>query len=308
MFNQRFKRNYSQSDIGRLINESQKRADYINKIIDGDIHFLMMTESNTPFKERLKYIRGDYNINNKNYIKQNSQRMILKNYNNINYPNRINDKRFVENSNNYINKDKYYINNNYKYSFDVNKPFHRERKHFPLINNEGNFFKKENKIFRKKLFNDNDFSNSENDYNKNIKYAYNNRYNDYSNGAVNVYNNNNKNYRNQNIRRNNSMVNISDNFPKINIQNKLNYGNIQYSENDQQNEEDEDNPNSRNNKYYMPRRYDYEGSRYGDKTYNYYLNEPMRSDITSDWKFPPLYRYNTKIDYGNNFSDYNYEQ
>ncbi len=44
-------------------------------------------------------------------------------------------------------------------------------------------------------------------------------------------------------------------------------------------------------KYYNPNKEDYDGSRYGDYTYNYYLNAPMRSDKSEDWKYPPLYYY-----------------
>ena len=50
-------------------------------------------------------------------------------------------------------------------------------------------------------------------------------------------------------------------------------------------------------KYYNPRRYDYKGSRYGDYTYNYYLNAPMRGDKSQSWKYPPIYYYNFR----NNF-------
>ena len=45
-------------------------------------------------------------------------------------------------------------------------------------------------------------------------------------------------------------------------------------------------------KYYSPKRNDYRGSRYGDYSYNYYLNAPMRGDKSQNWKFPPLYYYN----------------
>ncbi len=42
---------------------------------------------------------------------------------------------------------------------------------------------------------------------------------------------------------------------------------------------------------YSPYRNDYGNSRYGDQTYNYYLNEPMRSDVSKDWRYPPKYYY-----------------
>ena len=35
----------------------------------------------------------------------------------------------------------------------------------------------------------------------------------------------------------------------------------------------------------------YGGSKFGGFVYNYYLNAPMRSDKTENWRFPPLYYY-----------------
>ena len=35
-----------------------------------------------------------------------------------------------------------------------------------------------------------------------------------------------------------------------------------------------------------------------------YLNEPMRGDVNSVWKFPPVYCYNSRIDYGKSFPNY----
>ena len=39
---------------------------------------------------------------------------------------------------------------------------------------------------------------------------------------------------------------------------------------------------------------DYGNSRFGDPTYNYYLNGPMRSDVSKDWRFPPQYYYDVR--------------
>jgi len=47
-------------------------------------------------------------------------------------------------------------------------------------------------------------------------------------------------------------------------------------------------------RYYSPFRNDYQGSRYGSYTYNYYLNAPMRGDISEDFKYPPQYYYRPK--------------
>ena len=306
MNSHRLRRNLSQGDLMKLITESQKRADYINKIIDNDIHFHMMTESYSPLKERLKYINSEYNINNKNYVEPNTQRIVSNNYNQINlsgyYPSKTNQP-----NENIIEEDKYYINknNNLYNSLNVNKPFHREKKHFPLINNKGNFFRIENThLIKRKIINNNYFSNNENDYNKKRINTYNygfNKYNDTKFRCYNNYNQYKNNSRISNLRRNDSMLNMSNHFPRIKLNNKMNDEIIKFKNNE---ESEEDNPNSRNENHYSPRRYDYEGSRFGDNTYNFYLNEPMRGDASVNWKFPPLYMYNSKIDYGKSFPDY----
>lgn len=306
MNSHRLRRNLSQGDLMKLITESQKKADYINKIIDSDIHFHMMTESYSPLKERLKYINSEYNINNKNYVEPNTQRIVRNNYNQINlsgyYPSKTNQP-----NENIIEEDKYYINknNNLYNSLNVNKPFHREKKHFPLINNKGNFFRNENiHLIKRKIINNNYFSNNENDYNKKRINTYNygfNKYNDTKFRCYNNYNQYKNNSRISNLRRNDSMLNMSNHFPRIKLNNKMNDEIIKFKNNE---EIKEDNPNSRKENHYSPRRYDYEGSRFGDNTYNFYLNEPMRGDASVNWKFPPLYMYNSKIDYGKSFPDY----
>ena len=49
-------------------------------------------------------------------------------------------------------------------------------------------------------------------------------------------------------------------------------------------------------RYYSPYRNDYAGSRFGSYTYNYYLNAPMRGDISEDFKYPPQYYYKPKLE------------
>ena len=50
-------------------------------------------------------------------------------------------------------------------------------------------------------------------------------------------------------------------------------------------------------RFYSPYRNDYDGSRYGSYIYNYYLNAPMRGDISEDFKYPPQYYYKPKYTY-----------
>ena len=49
-------------------------------------------------------------------------------------------------------------------------------------------------------------------------------------------------------------------------------------------------------RYYSPYRNDYAGSRFGSYTYNYYLNAPMRGDISEHFKYPPQYYYRPKLE------------
>lgn len=50
------------------------------------------------------------------------------------------------------------------------------------------------------------------------------------------------------------------------------------------------------NRVYSPYRNDYLQSRFGDYTYNYFLNAPMRGDISEDWRYPPQYYYYPRFD------------
>ena len=47
-------------------------------------------------------------------------------------------------------------------------------------------------------------------------------------------------------------------------------------------------------KHYNPNENNFKGSSYGGYIYNYYLNAPMRSDKTENWRFPPLYYFRPK--------------
>ena len=288
MNNHHFSRIYSESDLNKLINDGQKKAEYINRIIDTDIHINMASESNSPLKEKSKYMRNSYNINAKKFYEDFREK-----YNNNQriYYNNKNRNGLYNNNYSEMNTDNYNYNYNYELdddnlnkSLNLNKPFHCERRHFPLINNKGNFFKNITPFLvgntqRLKLIR-NQNNNNNNSY---IINNYNNKNN------MNIRNENNiKRYQGEKLRKSSSMANIPINNHKIRKNIIQNDNKIDFYENM---------INSSGNyekryKFYNPRRYDYEGSRYGDKTYNYYLNSPMRGDISADWKFPPLYYYN----------------
>ena len=280
MNNRSFPRNISENDIKALISQGQKKAEHINRIIDTDIVINMVSESNTPIKEKSKYLRNSYRRNNKNNF-------LEKNKNNINYHSR-NDQGISNLKYNNINKEfnynfNYDMNEELDNSLNLNKPFHHERRHFPLINNKGNFFKNITPF----LVGTEERINLIRDQNNNNYNKFNNIQNAYKQNE-----NNKKKYNEEKLNRSSSMgiipinrSNIRYNLLKdINMNNDAD--NISYSMG---------NNLSRRYKYYNPYRNDYEGSRYGDNTYNYYLNSPMRSDISADWKFPPLYYYNYKL-------------
>ena len=272
MNTKRFIRNYSQNDLRRLIYESEKRAQFINRIIDNDIHLRMASESNSPLKEKYKYLRKKNDINLENSFQPKTERTRLNNYNNLNLSNSgLYENRKIQKEENYYN-NKY---NNLYMSLNLNKPFHREKRHFPYINNIGNFFKKENQfLLKRKVINKNNFSFI--NYNKEE-----NNSNRYDNSV---------NYKSKNFQRSNSMANMSNDYQRYNNNENNNkiynlcFHNIQKRYNRFQ-----------DGKHYSPFRYDYENSRCDDKTYNYLLKEPMRGDISLDWKFPPLYCYKQTV-------------
>jgi hypothetical protein len=273
-----YKRNYSQDDLLKLINERQNKALYINKALDNDIHINMTLESNSPLKEKEKYFRNYQAV--KNILDSKTER---KN-NNFNYIN----KRYYYNNENQNNAD---INNNVNYSLNLNKPFHRERKHFPLINNSGNFFLNKNY----NLISNTDkliIRNNQNNYMEKFNNQSRNRNNEYNEDKHKFYGLlNDKNSINKNIRRNNSMIGIQNNLPKIieknhriNSEINKNYEEI--------------------NEYNYPKKYISNQQRFADDEYKYLINKSMKGDISLKCKYPPIYSYNNKMDYRKNFNNY----
>ena len=273
-----YKRNYSQDDLLKLINERQNKALYINKALDNDIHINMTLESNSPLKEKEKYFRNYQAV--KNILDSKTER---KN-NNFNYIN----KRYYYNNENQNNAD---INNNVNYSLNLNKPFHRERKHFPLINNSGNFFLNKNY----NLISNTDkliIRNNQNNYMEKFNNQSRNRNNEYNEDKHKFYGLlNDKNSINKNIRRNNSMIGIQNNLPKIieknhriNSEINKNYEEI--------------------NEYNYPKKYISNQQRFADDEYKYLINKSMKGDISLKCKYPPIYSYNNKKNYRKNFNNY----
>ena len=288
MNSKRFLGNYSKNDLRKLILESERRAKFLNRIIDDDIHLNMVSESNSPLKEKYKYMRNNYEINTERIFRPKPIRLKLNNNNNLKLSNSClyENYKLSEDSSYYLQQNNN-INNSMNISF-INKPLHREKKHFPYINNRGNFFNKENPyLLKRKFINKNVFSYFNNNNHKNSRARHLIRLDNFKEeeNTSNSINNGSK-YRGMKLERCNSMANLPNNFPKID----------QYKDNNNYYKFHPQNNQRRNNrfqegKHYSPYRYDYEGSRYGDKTYNFLLNGPMRGDVSLDWKYPPLYYY-----------------
>ena len=290
MYTKRFIKNYSKNDLRKLILESERKAKLLNRIIDDDIHLNMVSESNSPLIEKYKYIRNFYDINTERNLKPNLFRLKLNNNNNNNL--KLSNSCLYENYK-ILGDDSYYkqqnnnLNNSINISF-INKPLHREKKHFPYINNRGNFFNKENPyLLKRKFINKNVFSFFDNNNHKNSRARHLIRLDNFKeeeNNSNSIINN--SYYRSKKLERCNSMANLPKNFPLIDKYNdNNNYYNINLQKHQRRNNRYQE------GKHYSPYRYDYEGSRYGDKTYNFLLNGPMRGDISYDWKYPPLYSY-----------------
>ena len=286
MNSKRFLGNYSKNDLRKLILESERRAKFLNRIIDDDIHLNMVSESNSPLKEKYKCMRNNYEINTERNFRPKPIRLKLNNNNNLKLSNSClyENYKLSEDSSYYLQQNNN-LNNSINISL-INKPLHREKKHFPYINNRGNFFNKENPyLLKRKFINKNVFSYFNNNNHKNSRARHLIRLDNFKEeeNTSNSINSGSK-YRGMKLERCNSMANLPNNFPKID---KYNDNNNYYKFHLQNNQR-------RNNRYqegkhYSPYRYDYEGSRYGDKTYNFLLNGPMRGDVSLDWKYPPLY-------------------
>ena len=288
MNSKRFLGNYSKNDLRKLILESERRAKFLNRIIDDDIHLNMVSESNSLLKEKYKYMRNNYEINTERNFRPKPIRLKLNNNNNLKLSNSCLYENYkLSEDSSYYHQQNNNINNSINISF-INKPLHREKKHFPYINNRGNFFNKENPyLLKRKFINKNVFSYFNNNNHKNSRARHLIRLDNFKEeeNTSNSINSGSK-YRGMKLERCNSMANLPNNFPKID----------QYKDNNNYYKFHPQNNQRRNNRYqegkhYSPYRYDYEGSRYGDKTYNFLLNGPMRGDVSLDWKYPPLYYY-----------------
>ena len=289
---------------------------------------LMLNNNSNNIKDNYNYNINGINLSN-SIKKYPSTSLIFSNQQNLN----IIDNRDTNLNDQYINMDEDNINiSTIHWKYNGPTGLNTEKKHFPTKLNIGNYFKTPliKKTEPVKL-NQSDYINSYDLYtNSNIRNnnIFNSNYNYNINNSYEINKepekekerhleyNDNPNYKSQKIihrplRSRSEDVEKIDPFPydtsnrernlykyeeqpepMLNRYNRdrtnRNYNNVN------EEEVDEDNySGNRQYKYYNPKRNDYKGSRYGDYTYNYYLNAPMRGDKTRSWKFPPLYYYNS---------------
>ena len=235
---------------------------YINsKSINRHLNYL---ERNDDYKK--DNIKINNNINNNNY-------------NNINTYNNLNKK--IDNINDYNLRKNNYMNIKYK---TPNEYSYREKR-----NNRYSNFNNELLLEQKEQIrnNNDDISNY-----RTLRNSY------------KINNNQRRDEKRRYImRRNNSDLNfVYNNYNKDRFIENERYRNQSQNKYEPNEYYDNIGIKSYNEKrnYYNPERNDYKGSRYGDYTYNYYLNGPMRGDVSKDWRFPPIYYYRPNSNIRNN--------
>ena len=276
----------------------------------------MINERNTFLKRSTPRSPPSMNENTSSNIhsplKISSQMVLNNDFSQTTNPkNRYNE--FYENSKTEANKNNYYSEDRFSQSFDVdaerrNRQLQQERQRDyenpQYTNPDSDYYYKQSKT-----------SSDINDYNN--RYTYNYRRDFYNidfnklypdkqfgkNNNLNLYNSNNSNIkfnkpfegpRPQLLSRGKSYdmkyrKKRSDMEPFYKYKNVEYYGQrdpitFGYDEIDDR------------YRYYSPYRNDYDGSRFGSYTYNYYLNAPMRGDISEDFKYPPQYYYKPKLE------------
>ena len=232
-------------------------------------------------------INNDYNNDNKNsqinenYYEDNDNREQSYNFERerqFRYYNQFLNSKTINRHQNFLERNliynRNYINNrNYD---EINS--YKEKPNRYYLNKSNEFsFSRQNQISKRNYVNKSDRTFHE--FRNNLKEENNNNYKiRRSNSDLSfIYNRNNNRYL-----ENNRYDNQSDRYEMNNLYNN-----------------DERKGFEKRVNYYNPKRGDYKCSRFGDYTYNYYLNSPMRGDISEDWKFPPIYHYRQNINIRN---------
>lgn len=286
------------------INEKRKVNEVLGKEIDSTVQNVMRNESRyTPLKDVSRYIVGDTNNKSKYLGIQSNTMEILPNKGNSSayYPRRDNKTYFRQdrdytpqaNQANYNQRYQQYNDYDNNYLPQSMRPYPYSEAKTPMNKRDYNYY---------------DFIDSNKEPIAQMKNNNNNYYrtNDYSMKDFNRNRNNNYYDNNDNGRyRNNNNIDISKSSDGISSPNNKDSA-YYYGHNIPQGPGLRSVPSDVYIPSYQPykssstpyeREYsDYQRSRFGDYTYNYFLNSPMRGDIAENWKYPPNYYYNPKND------------
>ena len=263
----RNEKRYTPFEFDKMMSKNENRMDNLGKIIDSEIINYMMSSRKTPLTLTPKLILDSSNgkntlgpkINTNNNFNNQSQRILknpLQKISNDSFripksPRHMNNmqrQQFINEENNMINNNKQLQNNlndeftkydpeeeipSQHWKYDGPTGYNLERKHYPRMANNGNYYKNDEPVkinttdFNEDLYNRNEDNYPEplyNDRNRNIN-----------------YNNNMNNFRSQEIprsRRNNSYMERRRPTPYNEEYNDRNYYNNRYNninENDRYN-------------------------------------------------------------------------
>jgi hypothetical protein len=271
----RNEKRYTPFEFDKMMSKNENRMDNLGKIIDSEIINYMMSSRKTPLTLTPKLILENNNAKNAlgpklntNNLNNQSQR-ILRNPlqkisnesfripQNSRYMNNIQRQQFINEENNMINNNKQLQNNlndeftkynpeedisSQHWKYDGPTGYNLERKHYPRMANNGNFYRNDEPVkINKTDFNEDLYNRNADNYSEPL-YIARNRDIDY---------NNNNNFRSQEIprsRRNNSYMERRRPTPYNEGNNDRNYDNNGYNngynnihENDRYNNYNEEN-------------------------------------------------------------------
>lgn len=263
----RNEKRYTPFEFDKMMSKNENRMDSLGKIIDTEIINYMMSSRKTPLTLTPKLILDSNNgintlgskLNTNNFNNQ-SQRILKNPLQKISndsfripksprHMNNIQRQQFINEENNMINNNKQLQNNlndeftkydpeeeipSQHWKYDGPTGYNLERKHYPKMSNNGNFYKNDEPIkINKTDFNDDLYNRNDDNYPEPL-------YND-RNRNFNYNNNINNNFRSQEIprsRSNNSYMERRRPTPYNEGYNERNYYNNRYNnmnENDRYN-------------------------------------------------------------------------
>jgi len=269
----RNEKRYTPFEFDKMMSKNENRMDNLGKIIDSEIINYMMSSRKTPLTLTPKLILDSSNgkntlgpkLNTNNNFNNQSQRILRQPLQKISnesfripksprHMNNMQRQQYINEENNMINNNKQLQNNlndeftkydpeeeipSQHWKYDGPTGYNLERKHYPRMSNNGNFYRNEEPVkINKTDFNEDLYNRNEDNYAEPI-------YND-RNRNIN-YENNMNNFRSQEIprsRRNNSYMERRRPTPYNEEYNNRNYYNNRYNNNINENENDKYNNNN----------------------------------------------------------------